>query len=262
MERFENHTFAICAYNESDFLEDCIKSIVNQTIKSNIIMSTSTPNSHIRDLALKYNIKLYINPEKKGIGPDWNYAVSNVKTDFVTIAHQDDIYEKNYLEEIKKGIEKYPDSIMLFTNHKEIRNGKIIKKNINLKIKNIMTFPLKVSNKSSVTKKMLLCFGNPISCPSVTLNLKKVGKKPYREDMFSNIDWGTWLDFIKIKGNFVYIDKIVFYHRIHENSETSNLINNKKRVEEDYQIFCRIWPKTIAKFINFFYKNSVKANKN
>lgn len=260
MERFDNHTFVVCAYKESEFLEECVKSLLNQTVKSNIMIATSTPNEHIKNVAEKYNIELHINSEARGIGPDWNFAVSKAQTDFVTLAHQDDIYDEHYTEKMYENIKKYDDIIMIFTNHKEIRNGKVAKKNINLKIKSLMMLPLKISNKSNITKKMTLYFGNPISCPSVTLNTKVLGKKPYREDMFSNIDWGTWLDFLKFKGRFVYEKTILTYHRVHQASETSRLINNQKRVQEDYEMFCRIWPKPIAKFIMIFYKNAVKAN--
>ena len=91
MKEYKNHTFAICAYKESQYLEECIKSLKKQTVKSNIIMATSTPNEHIKNLAEKYNIELFINDGEKGIGPDWNFAVSKTKTDYVTVAHQDDI---------------------------------------------------------------------------------------------------------------------------------------------------------------------------
>ena len=100
MEEYKNHTFAICAYKESPYLEECIKSLKNQTVKSNIIMATSTPNDHIKNLAQKYEIQLFINNGEKGIGQDWNFAVSNTKTDYVTVAHQDDVYCENYLEQI------------------------------------------------------------------------------------------------------------------------------------------------------------------
>ena len=40
MKEYKNHTFAICAYKESQYLEECIKSLQNQTVKSNIIMAT------------------------------------------------------------------------------------------------------------------------------------------------------------------------------------------------------------------------------
>ena len=39
-----NHTFAICAYKESPYLEECITSLMEQTVKSEIFIATSTPN--------------------------------------------------------------------------------------------------------------------------------------------------------------------------------------------------------------------------
>ena len=56
MTKRNDHTFAICAYKESPYLEECILSLKNQTVKSNIIMATSTPNEWIQGLAEKYEI--------------------------------------------------------------------------------------------------------------------------------------------------------------------------------------------------------------
>ena len=126
-EVFNNHTFVICAYQKSDYLEACVESLLKQTVKSNIIIATSTPNDLIENISNKYDLKVYVNTGKTGIGGDWNFAVSVAKTDFVTIAHQDDIYSENYVEEIKKALEKHPNPIMLFTNHKEIRNRRSCK---------------------------------------------------------------------------------------------------------------------------------------
>ena len=46
--KMNDHTFAICAYKESPYLEECIKSLKNQTIKSNILIATSTPTDYIK----------------------------------------------------------------------------------------------------------------------------------------------------------------------------------------------------------------------
>ena len=48
-----DHTFAICAYKESEYLEECIKSLKNQTVSTNIILATSTPNDYISGLCSK-----------------------------------------------------------------------------------------------------------------------------------------------------------------------------------------------------------------
>ena len=47
------HTFVICAYKESKYLEDCIKSLKAQEVKSDIKIATSTPNEYIYSIADK-----------------------------------------------------------------------------------------------------------------------------------------------------------------------------------------------------------------
>ena len=47
MNQWNDHTFVICAYGDSPFLEDCINSLLSQTVKSNIILYTSTPSVFI-----------------------------------------------------------------------------------------------------------------------------------------------------------------------------------------------------------------------
>ncbi|MBR3163397.1 MAG: glycosyltransferase family 2 protein [Clostridia bacterium] len=261
MDRFDNHTFVICAYKESKYLEECIQSIINQKVKSKIIMTTSTPNEYIENLAKKYNIKLYINNGEKGIGQDWNYGANQAKTDYITIIHQDDIYDENYLSEIVNSIEKGNDFVIAFTDYREIKNGKTIDLTKNLKIKKTLLFPLKVSGRSKFAKKLALSFGSAICCPSVTINRKITGENPYETKLKCDLDWDTWDKMTKYKADFLYIPKELMKHRIHEESETSNLIENNIRLEEDLLMLERYWPKSIAKLIMKFYGKAIKTNK-
>ena len=156
MNEFKNHTFAICAYKESQYLEECIKSLLNQTVKSNIIMATSTPNEFIENLAKKYNIELYINNGEKGIGQDWNFAVSKTNTDYVTVAHQDDIYNPNYLEDIVSKLNEGRDFVIAFGDYREIKNVEIIPLTTNLKIKKFLQAPLKNNGGKQCAKNFAL----------------------------------------------------------------------------------------------------------
>ena len=45
-----DHTFIICAYKESPFLAECIESILGQTVRGHVMMTTSTPNEYIYGL--------------------------------------------------------------------------------------------------------------------------------------------------------------------------------------------------------------------
>lgn len=260
MKEFKNHTFVVCAYKESEYLEECIKSVLNQNVKSNVIMATSTPNKHIEMLAQKYNIPLFINEGKSGIGTDWNFGISKVNTDYATVAHQDDIYNENYLEEVFKLYEKNPNFSIAFGDYREIKNGEIIPLTINLKIKKLLLKKLLKNPNSKKAKDSALKFGCSICCPCVTVNLKVAGKQPYKTKMKCDLDWDTWYELSKLENDFAYINKEIMCHRIHEASETSNLIENNIRLEEDLVMLEKYWPKPVAKIIMRFYGQAVKTN--
>ena len=112
-----NHTFAVCAYKQSDFLEECINSLRSQSVGSKIIVCTSTPCEYIENIAKKYSLEYFVNEGESGIAEDWNFAVSKCKTRYVTVAHQDDIYCENYAREILQKAEKYEDSLIIFTDY-------------------------------------------------------------------------------------------------------------------------------------------------
>lgn len=115
------HTFVICAYKESQYLEECIRSLRRQTVKSNIIMVTSTPNSYISDLAKKYNISLFVNEGPGGITQDWNFGYRCAETEYVTIAHQDDVYRKDYLERALRAVDYFKKPLIFFSDYYELR---------------------------------------------------------------------------------------------------------------------------------------------
>ncbi len=260
MREFKDHTFVVCAYKESQYLEECIKSLENQTIKSNIIIATSTPNDYIKKIAKRYNIDLYINEGESGIGQDWNFGVSKTKTKYVTVAHQDDIYNSNYLEEIVNRIKDNNEFIIAFGDYREIKNGEIIPLTQNLKIKKFLLSKLRKHPNSKRAKNFALKFGSAICCPCVTVNTDVASRTPYKINFKCDLDWETWYEFSKLDYAFLYINKDLMCHRIHEESETSNLIQNNVRLEEDFEMFKKFWPTPIARILMKFYKSAVKTN--
>lgn len=52
----EDVTIVICAYKECKYLEESIRSVLNQSVKTNVVISTSTPNDFIDGLADKYHL--------------------------------------------------------------------------------------------------------------------------------------------------------------------------------------------------------------
>lgn len=261
------HTFVICAYKKSIYLEECIKSLLNQNLKSNIIIITSTPNEYIEDLAKKYSLSYYINSGERGITQDWNFGykigVDKYESKYITIAHQDDVYEEGYLLSIKKRLDKGRHPLIIFTDYYEIRDGRKVLENTILHIKRIMLSPLRLPffEKSKWVRRRILSLGSPICCPSVTFAVNNLPKVIFENHYRACEDWEAWDKISKLKGEFIYIPHKLVGHRIHEESETTAAIGDNKRTVEEFQMFCKFWPKTIAKILVRQYSKSQKSNK-
>ena len=258
----QDHTFVICAYKESPFLEECILSIRKQEVLGNVILVTATPNEMISNLAEKYTIKMHINSDGGSISKDWNYGIATANTKLITLVHQDDIYMPDYLKEILNEINKAEHPLIAFTDYGEKRNQQVVYDTKILKVKKTMLIPLKIKGlQGSIwVRRRVLSMGSAICCPSVTLVKENLKLPVFAEGMKSNLDWEAWEKISKEKGEFVYCNKALMQHRIHAQSTTSQIIGDNSRIKEDYVMFCKFWPKWIANVILFFYKKAEKSN--
>ena len=258
----QDHTFVICAYKESRYLEECVLSLKNQSVSSRVIMVTSTPNEMIQSVAEKYNIPLFVNTGESGITQDWNYGLSLVETKYATIAHQDDVYEEDYLKEIIGNLQKTGHPLMAFTDYYELRNGQKVHDTRMLKIKRIMLLPLRIKIfwNSRFVRRRILSFGDPICCPAVTLCLEHLERPVFSNGFRSCEDWEAWEKISRQKGAFVYSRKPLMCHRIHEESATTAIIQDNARGDENYTMFRKFWPAGIAKRINALYNKSEESN--
>lgn len=255
------HTFVVLAYKESQYLEECLKSVTNQSLKTNVIIATTTDNEHIRNLAQKYKLSV-ITDQHTTIGGDFDFAKNAASTPLVTIAHQDDIYDYDYAKTIVNEYQHHPNASIIFTDYYEIRNNQKVVTNKNLKIKRILLTPLKIKKFSSskFLKRLILRFGNSICCPAVTFVNTNCPAHIFTSNYKCNVDWLAWERLSQEPGAFIFNKNKLMGHRISTESTTTNIINSGIRTQEDYEMFCKFWPKSIAKFFTNTYKNSEKSN--
>lgn len=256
------HTFVVCAYKESEYLEDCIASLKAQTVLSGILMITSTPNAYISDIAARYGIELRVNPGESGIAQDWNFAISQCRTKYVTVAHQDDTYEPEYCRTMIMQLTKQKRPLIGFCNYGEIRNGRNVENGMLVRVKRLLLTPLRVPLffSSRLVRRRILGMGNAICCPSVTYCLEQLEQPVFCEGLKSNLDWETWERLSRQKGEFVYVSRVLMHHRIHEGSTTTEIIHAAQRGLEDYTMFRKFWPAPIAKLLTKLYSSSEKYN--
>lgn len=255
------HTFVVLAYKDSPYLKSCIQSVINQSYPSQVIIATSTPNAFIRTMAERYHLPVIVNEKAKHtIGDDFDFARTCVDSELVTIAHQDDIYAKDYAKNIVDAYKKNPDAIILFSNYFEIRNNQRVYDNTNLRIKKKLLSCLKVS--SAHCKRWSISLGNSICCPAVTYHNNRISyKKIFDSDFKSNVDWFAWEKLSRLTGRFIFVDKPLMGHRVHEESTTTQIIENNTRTNEDLDMLKKFWPSILAKMINDIYINAEKSNR-
>lgn len=257
---FGKHTFAVCAYKDSPYLEQCLRSLLVQTNRQGVIICTSTPSEYIVRLAQKYRIKVYVREGKSDIRTDWNFAYNNADTPYVTIVHQDDLYSKYYLEEVMTAAEKYEDSQIIYTDYYPINASGAYKKDLNFRLRKLLNTIMRfdvLANKSFF-KRRLLSLGNSICCPTVTYNKKKLGDSVFQSELKYDIDWDTFYEIAKQDGRFTYIPKPLVCYRIHELATSNEFINNQKRESEDVKMFSKMWPDCIVKLLMKPYKKAYK----
>ena len=139
-----DHVFALCAYGESRYLEQCVVSLERQSLKTGIIICTATPNAHISSVAEAHGIPLFINRGAHGIAEDWDFAYAAAECPLVTLAHQDDIYDQDYAKHVLERLNAAPNPLIAFTDYYELRNGTKEYANRNLKVKKYALMPLRI----------------------------------------------------------------------------------------------------------------------
>lgn len=258
------HTFVICAYKESKFLEQCILSCLNQESvrkgESEVIIYTSTPNSYIKSLANKYEIKLY-SREVSGIGNDWNQALSCVKSKYATIAHQDDIYLKNYGSKVLNVFKGNDELNIVFTDYEENDEvGNMKKRNLNLKIKTLgLNILMLFDNKKF--QRRIYGLGNFICCPAVSYNMERLSDFKFNESLKMVLDWDAWERIMRREGGIYFVKERLMIHRIHDESETTSNTKNHNREKEELMMFNRYWSPFFAKIMMKVYVYNQKSNK-
>jgi len=241
------HTFVILAYLENDNLLECVKSVLNQTVKSNVIIATSTKNDYIIDLASEYGLGVMVNDNPSNKGSDYNYALNAFDTEIVTIAHQDDIYDRNYVKEIMNCYNKNKDASIIITDSYEVLGDKKLKRSRRLLKKHFLIKPLKYKKfqNKKYFKLRSLKYNQSFCTSTVTYVKKNIKKDFFPTNLIYNNDWQAFINLAREDSKFVLIDKKLVGYRINLNEV------NDDKIKEIISIYKNLWPNFI---IDYLYK--------
>ncbi|MCL2111208.1 MAG: glycosyltransferase [Clostridiales bacterium] len=262
----DKHTFVVCAYKESAFLDDTVSRLLNQTVKSRVLISTSTPNEAIRAVANKYGLEVRVNPKGGTSARDWNFAYSQADSEYVTLAHQDDIYEPTFAERTLSALENAKNPVLAYTDYYELRyaqeggKGERVESNRILRLKRKMLRTINIANGSRWLRNRVLSFGYPMNCPGTTYVKRRFKTLDFISEWQNSHDWEAAIRLASEKGEFLFVPELLLGHRIYLESQTTHTIRSGIRYKEDFECFKKYWPAPIAGAILKRYAKSYDSN--
>jgi hypothetical protein len=250
-----DHVFVVLAYGSSPFLDGALASVVDQLEPSRVVVATSTPNDHIMRAAAKVRAPVMVNPVSAGIGADWNFGLTATSARYVTLAHQDDLYDRAFLRRSLEALVS-TKGCLSFTGYREIDDdGAPVTSRISLAKHAIETLILGTARSVSGHRlRAFISFGNPLPCSSVTYDRKAIGDFRFSTSLKSNLDWDAWWRLMQDGRVFARAPERLVGRRHNDLTETSALLRSGVRLIEDTEMFRRAWPAPLADAILFAYR--------
>lgn len=259
------HAFVVPAYGDSPYLADCLESILAQSLPaSQVVLCTSTPSDHLARIADRFGLPLIPTGAPSSIAGDWNFALSQARTRWVTIGHQDDLYEPDYVRAMQDHWSAHPETAVAFSDYRECTDSGPRPDPINLRIKRLLcanAFRRRPVIRDPASTRRLVCWGNPVCCPSVTFDRHQLPDFRFAPGLRTNLDWDAWARLAESGQAFGYLPRPLVRKRVHEKSETTETLASGDREREDRLLFSRFWPPAVVNMLMLAYRQSYHANR-
>ena len=124
-------TVIIPLYNKENYVENTLKSIINQTFSDYEVLiiddcSTDASVTKIQPY-LSDSIRVISHTKNSGLSASRNTGIRNAKSSFVTFLDADDIWKPTLLESFYSMMQEFPEEAIFATNYVEsYPNGEII----------------------------------------------------------------------------------------------------------------------------------------
>jgi glycosyltransferase involved in cell wall biosynthesis len=204
-----SHTFVVPSYNQADFIGKTIDSLLNQDLQgSEIIVSEDFSADHTMQILATFGdrIRVVQPPEHKGMAFNWNWGVSQARTDWVSIMGADDLALPHFARTLQMGVQRHPGAVVVSGDVEQIDGaGTVVRSEGTLRARPVTHPPETFYRLLSANRVQVAahCFRHDA--------WRKVGGFETRLQLYG--DWGLWLKLAPL-GDFVHVRQIIAQYRI------------------------------------------------
>jgi len=194
------------SYNQGQFIEDTILSILNQDYQNiEVIVFDGMSTDGTIDVLKRYDERITYTSEKdNGQSDAINKGFRVAKGDIVTWLNSDDIYpDRRTISRIVSVFSLNLDCDLIFGDFIEIDANNCV---------------LKIYKRPSYSHKRLLRIGY-ISQPATFFRRRVIDAMPVREDLRYAMDLEYWLRAHSLNFKFKHIDYLIAAERLHEDAK-------------------------------------------
>ncbi len=117
-------TVIIPLYNKEKYIENAIKSVLNQTFTDfNLLIINDFSTDKSVKIASKYisdTVEIIHHKKNAGLAAARNSGIKNSNTNYITYLDADDLWKPTFLESIFQLIQNFPEARIFGTNYEEI----------------------------------------------------------------------------------------------------------------------------------------------
>lgn len=121
-------TVIVAVYNTEPYLEECVKSIVNQTYRNMevLLIDDASPDNAPKicdEYAAKHEFIQVVHKENGGVSSVRNLGIEMAKGEYVCFIDSDDYLHKDYLKEMVAAIEKNNADVAVCGSYRQKESG-------------------------------------------------------------------------------------------------------------------------------------------
>ncbi len=250
---FPRVTIGIMAYNEDNYLESTIKSILKQPFSDyEIIIGDNASEDKTGEIAQRYAeqyefIHHVRHPKNIGALQNFNTIAKESKGEYFVLAGAHDLWSENYLEELVKKLDNNPEVVLAHGVTKWIdEDGHDL---------NIPTGFIETSGFGPIARFNLILWGNQNSLYGM-YRLKALKKTRLQLEILGS--GAVMLGELALLGNIAVVPEVTWFRRKNRSTET-----NEERINRYFRMLFstrkkRIlphWRIPLAYFTSIFYIN-------